>query len=66
MGFELRVDMLSELSFELPVDGRAHAIVNALLRHLTDVVHIGLLLSVAFLSLFYKVFMYSPHHLAIP
>lgn len=31
MGFELRVDMLSELSFELPVDGRAHAIVNALL-----------------------------------
>ncbi len=51
MSFELLVEVLGQLSLELPIDGRAKAAVDVFLGHLPDVVEIGLLFSIAFLSL---------------
>ena len=65
MGLKLLMEVLGELGLELPVDRWAHTVMDALLGHLTDVIHVGLLLPVALFSLFHHIFMHSSHHLTI-
>jgi hypothetical protein len=65
MSFELLMKMLGQLSLKLTVDGRAKAAVDVLLGHLPDVVQIGLLFSIAFLSLLRHLLSYPFDHLPI-
>jgi hypothetical protein len=65
MSFELLMEVLGQLSLELPIDGRASTAVDVLLGHLPDVVQIGLLFSIAFLSLLRHLLSYPFDHLPI-
>ena len=66
MGLKLLMKVLGQLCFELTVDRRTHTVMDALLGHLADVVHVGLLFPVALLSLLHHILMDSSHHLTIP
>ena len=66
MGLKLLMKVLGQLCLELPIDRRTHTVMDALLGHLADVVHVGLLLPVALLSLLHHILMDSSHHLTIP
>jgi hypothetical protein len=65
MSFELLMEVLGQLSLELAIDGGANTAVDVLLGHLPDVVQIGLLFSIAFLSLLRHLLSYPFDHLPI-
>lgn len=66
MSLNLLMEMLGELGLELAINRGAKTVVDALFRHLSDVIHVGLLFSIAFFTLFHHFLMYSLHHLAVP